>query len=173
MVQSDIAVQDEYFIGNNQLKLVVIEKLINSTLNWFHSKADHVHYSLQELLENIAKIFDSLPNKLLRTKKFESKKWQCDEMFASYYNDKNVLANKKTIEELVEYLIEGLDDSIMQSQARIVCFKSPVFKNYNRRSSSKLIAKFFGNPFRLPAEIEANFKFEILLEVNYYFHKKK
>lgn len=126
-VNQIITVQNAYSIENNQLKLVIIGKFKDKALNWFHSKSEHIHYTMQELLENMSRIFDTRPNKLFSRREFEARKWQYNESFAMYYNDKIVLANKVPIanDELVEYLIDGLESSILQSQARIQCFKFP------------------------------------------------
>lgn len=125
-----------YSVEETVLKLIVIGKLRDSALKWFHSRSDNVFYSLDELMCEMKKIFDTRPNKLELRKQFEKRKWLPDEQFTNYYTDKVVLANKVPVnnEELVEYLIDGFDNSTLQSQARIQNFKTPeeVLNSFSR-----------------------------------------
>ena len=72
-------------------------------------------------------MFDTRPDQIKLRRKFESRSWKTNENFAVYFNDdKVILANQLQLDEqeIVNYLIDGLDNNILQSQSRMQKFKS-------------------------------------------------
>lgn len=118
---------DTYDIDESVLKLMVVEKLEGRALEWFHSKPSHIRLTVTELLSGLKALFDTRINKLQLRKKFEKRQWKDNEDFYVYYQDKIILSNHLDIhdEELVDYIIDGMANSRLQSQARLQMFTRP------------------------------------------------
>ena len=68
--------------------------------------------SLDQLLEELRKIFGDSKSVLEKRRLFERRRWRADEPFPVYFQDKMILAKPLELQEIVllEYLIEGLND---------------------------------------------------------------
>lgn len=71
-------------------------------------------------------MFSCRENRIALMKSFESRKWRRSENFAGYFHDKILLGNKLQLNEpdLIDYVIKGFDNTVLQSQARIKRFLS-------------------------------------------------
>ncbi|XP_070070155.1 uncharacterized protein [Drosophila takahashii] len=59
-------------------------------------------------------------------RKFQERKWHYSEDFATYFNNKTLLAAHIRIddEELIDSIIEGIPDTLLRQQAHMHCFNS-------------------------------------------------
>lgn len=135
-----MAVKVEYKIDDGTMKLAVIGKLKDTALQWFYSKPDHVHMSFSELINSLGSIFsDSLDNIALR-KQFENRVWKNSEPFSQYFHEKVILANRLILpeKEIIDYMILGLNDRTIQTQARMQGFQTlqDLFRSLSNISSS-------------------------------------
>jgi len=80
------------------------------TLEWFHSKPEHLSMNIESLLTLMKGMFDLRQSRVELHKKFERRMWQSSESFSNYYHEKMILVNQVPIEdnELVDYLIDGI-----------------------------------------------------------------
>lgn len=62
-----------YKITDEEMKVIVIGKLKNKALRWFHSSAQHIEMSLNELMSNLKSIFDTQIDKSQLRKALESR----------------------------------------------------------------------------------------------------
>ena len=83
-------------------------------------------------------MFDDRPMKLNLRKEFEVRTWQKNESFADYYHDKIILGNRIPVDddELIDYLIDGISDEVLQNQARMMKFaeKSELLESFKKIS---------------------------------------
>ncbi|CAK9832603.1 Gag-Pol polyprotein [Anthophora retusa] len=72
-------------------------------------------------------MFDHRPTKLALRRKFENRVWISGEPFVDYFHDKVILGNRVPIasDELVDYVIDGISDSQLRNQARIMRIRIP------------------------------------------------
>ncbi|KMQ87578.1 hypothetical protein RF55_13099 [Lasius niger] len=96
--------------------LIFSSKLKGCAFEWFHSKPDHLTFSIKDLLKAMREMFDLRQSRLSLRKKFEERTWRMNESFTSYYHDKIILANRVPIEddEVVDYVIDGIPDRNLQ-----------------------------------------------------------
>lgn len=118
--------QISYALDDAAARIVISTKLKGRAFEWFHSKPDHLTFSIENLLKAMKEMFDLRQSKLSLRKKFEERTWQTNESFTSYYHNKIILANRVPIEddEVVDYVIDGIPDRNLQDQARIMQFES-------------------------------------------------
>lgn len=117
-----------YRLDENSTKILISLRLKNKALSWFHSKPEHLQLNAADLLSEMSRMFDNRPSKLTLRRDFEKRKWRSGETFAEYYHEKVVLANRASVdeEEFVDCLIDGVQDTRMRNQARMLCFTSAV-----------------------------------------------
>ncbi|KMQ84408.1 hypothetical protein RF55_17802 [Lasius niger] len=115
-----------YALDDAAARILISSKLKGRAFEWFHSKSDHLTFSVEDLLKAMREMFDLRQSRLSLRKKFEERTWQTNESFTSYYHDKIILANRVPIEddEVVDYVIDGISDRNLQDQARIMQFES-------------------------------------------------
>lgn len=115
-----------YDLDDNTTRILIVRKLRGKTLEWFHSKVEHIQMDIDTLISELKKVFDTRPNKLLLRKKFENRRWEPTESYREYHQDKVIMANRITIkeDELIEYLIDGISDPSLQTLAHMQRFKS-------------------------------------------------
>lgn len=67
----------------------------------------------------------SRPDKIAMYRKLESRTWKKNEKFAQYYHEKVMLATKLMMdeEEIIDHVIDGFNNSTLQSQAPMQSFK--------------------------------------------------
>ena len=113
-----------YKLDENASRVLVSSKLKGRAANWFHSKAENLTLSIEDLLKEMRSMFDHRPSKVALRKEFEARTWKQAESFTSYYHDKVILANRVPIskDELIDYLIDGVSDTQLQNQARAMRF---------------------------------------------------
>ncbi|GJQ72960.1 hypothetical protein Trydic_g1601 [Trypoxylus dichotomus] len=87
--------------------LTIINKLGGMVPDWFHSKPEHALLTLEMLKSEMVKMFKSREDKITMMKKFEARRWK-----------------KRLVEDdLINYIIDGMDNSILQTQAKMKEFK--------------------------------------------------
>ncbi|KYN21745.1 hypothetical protein ALC57_05879 [Trachymyrmex cornetzi] len=111
--------RNSYQLDDNSARVLISSRLKGRALAWFHSKAEHLILNIEDLLEEMTRMFDSRPAKLSLRKTFEARVWKADEQFCDYYHEKIILANRVPIDEdeLLDYLIEVIADRRLQNQA--------------------------------------------------------
>lgn len=119
-------VKSTYDLTDEVMVLIVVQKLKDAALNWYHSKPVYATLKYAELKYNLVTMFSCREDKISLMRKFDSRKWRRNETFASYYHEKIILGNRLGMEEpeLISYLIDGFDNPTLQSQARIRGFNN-------------------------------------------------
>lgn len=129
-------IRTTYQLDDGTARILVSMRLKNKALQWFHSTPEHLELPVNQLLEKMQNIFDHRPAKIDLRKKFERRTWRFDETFSNYFYDKIILANKVPVdeEELTDYIIDGIPDGIMRTQARIQRFekKEDLLKSFEK-----------------------------------------
>lgn len=79
-----------------------------------------------ELSKNLQAAFTVSINVYHLRKQLANRTWSGRERFEEYYQSKRIIAQKLNLpeEELVEYLVEGIEDQTLRNQARIRNFKT-------------------------------------------------
>lgn len=118
--------RDAYALEEGAVRLLTSTRLKGKALNWFHSRPEHLALSTTHLLDEMRKMFDHRPSKLMLRKEFERRTWRVGEMFNEYCHEKIILANRIPIDsnEIIDYVIEGVTDPALQDQARLQRFES-------------------------------------------------
>ncbi|XP_076392691.1 uncharacterized protein LOC143265294 [Megachile rotundata] len=119
--------RETYELDDKATRILVSSKLKGRAASWFHSKPDHLVLNIDSLLKEMKSMFDHRPSKLFLRREFERRVWTAEENFSDYYyHDKIILGNRVPIpaEELVDYSIDGITDSRLQNQARMMRFRS-------------------------------------------------
>ncbi|XP_011859156.1 PREDICTED: uncharacterized protein K02A2.6-like [Vollenhovia emeryi] len=119
-------IRNTYRLEDDATRILISSRLKGRALTWFHSKSEHLTLSVDGLLEAMQQIFDLRPKKLSLRKEFEARIWKAEESFCDYYHDKVISANRVPVEEdeLLDYLVDGIPDTRLQNQARIMNFSS-------------------------------------------------
>lgn len=117
-----------YRLDENSTKILISLRLKNKALSWFHSKPEYLQLDAAGLLLEMSRMFGNRSSKLTLRRDFERRKWRSGETFAEYYHEKVVLANRASVdgEELIDCLIDGVQDTRMRNQARMLRFASAV-----------------------------------------------
>ncbi|XP_033217933.1 uncharacterized protein LOC117173458 isoform X2 [Belonocnema kinseyi] len=134
-----------YKLNDNLAKILLSSKLRSNALEWFHSKSDHIEMSMEDLLKDMKQMFDHRPNRLERRRLFEERKWKFNEAFCEYYHKKLILANQVPVddEEVVDYILDGMPDLQLRTQARMRCLKtsSELLEGFNKSSLQLQLTK--------------------------------
>lgn len=101
--------------------LLIVSRLKGKARKWYHSRSDLLDLDIKELLAELTKMFDVRPSKLDLKKQFEARTWKANENFSDYFHEKIIKANEIAIpeEELIDYIIDGIPDHQIRTQARI------------------------------------------------------
>uniref|UniRef100_A0A1Y1MJM7 CCHC-type domain-containing protein n=1 Tax=Photinus pyralis TaxID=7054 RepID=A0A1Y1MJM7_PHOPY len=120
------AVQRVYAVADEIMQVIMVTKLLGAALEWYYSKVDYVTMSLSSFKVELRSMFASRPSRIALMKSMEARRWRKDEKFSTYFNDKVVLANKVNLDraDVIEYVIDGFDNSVLQSQARMKGFST-------------------------------------------------
>lgn len=120
--------QRTYFLDDDATKILIGTKLKGKASRWFHSRAEHLELSVPELLDEMREMFDHRPSMLSLRRDFEKRTWLYSEVFADYFHDKVILANRVPIDEseITDYLIDGIPDGRLRNQARMQNFATKV-----------------------------------------------
>ncbi|CAG9773419.1 unnamed protein product [Ceutorhynchus assimilis] len=120
------AIKIAYKVSEDMLKLVIINKLTGTAKRWFHSCPSNAALTLSRLELEMTRMFKCQEDRLAIMKKFEARRWRRNEKFCEYYFDKILMGKQLNLADtdLVNYLIEGFDDPILQTQAKMKEFSS-------------------------------------------------
>ena len=115
-----------YNPDDNSTKVLIISRLKDRALNWFHSKAEHLALSIPDHLRDMQQMFDFRPAKVTLRKEFEVRMWQSGKSFANYFHEKLIVVNRVPIldEEVIDYIVDGVNDELLRNQDRLINFKS-------------------------------------------------
>ncbi|GJQ88015.1 hypothetical protein Trydic_g12939 [Trypoxylus dichotomus] len=114
-----------YKVAGDKMLLTIINKLGGMARDWFHSKPEHALLALEMLKSEMVKMYKSREGKITTTKKFEARRWKKSEKFVTYFHEKVLLENRIGLveDDLINYIIDGIDNSILQTQAKMKEFK--------------------------------------------------
>lgn len=115
-----------YELSLLEAKALVCSKLQGKAARWYQSRDDCVDLTYTEVLDELGRMYDHRPNKLRLRRDFEARQWKHGESFTEYLHEKITLGNVIPIDpdEMIEYIIDGIPDERLQSQARIRQFQS-------------------------------------------------
>ncbi|XP_054090326.1 uncharacterized protein LOC128922742 [Zeugodacus cucurbitae] len=113
-----------YQLNDNNTRALIATKLKGNALKWLHSRSDLILMPIDKFLIEMSSLFEEKTSNLMLKKKFETRQWLTTESFREYFHEKLILANRILIgeDELVEYLIEGIPDNTLRSQAKMQRF---------------------------------------------------
>lgn len=116
------AVQEVYQVPNDIMQVIVIGKLIDNAKDWYNSKLDHLMMNWVSLRDELKKMFSCHQDLVILSKNFERRRWKVVEKFSIYFHDKVTLGNNAGMSEyeLIHYIIDGFDNKMLQSQARMM-----------------------------------------------------
>ena len=119
-------IQGAYNFSDATMLMVAAGKLKGYAEDWFNSKPEYAALSLQELKFEMLLMFNIKENLVALMKRFDNRKWRRNETFSAYFQDKVLLGNKLNLSEpeLISYIIEGFDNPVLQSQAKMKQFQS-------------------------------------------------
>ncbi|XP_036345836.1 uncharacterized protein LOC118755096 [Rhagoletis pomonella] len=120
------SVADAYTVNENELRVLMLSKLKGKAQKWLQSKPDFAIKSVNNLIDEMNEVFGLKENRILMRRRFEARKWKAGEKFVEYLNDKVILANPLQLEEeeIVEYVIEGISDYRLRTQAYLQCYST-------------------------------------------------
>ncbi|XP_029160376.1 uncharacterized protein LOC114932380 [Nylanderia fulva] len=118
--------RDTYRLDEGATRILIGYRLKGRALTWFYSKTEHLAMGMEELLEEMARMFDLRPARITLRRKFEARMWRGDEPFSNYYHEKVILANRVPVaeDELIDHVIEGITNVQLRNQARLMRFRS-------------------------------------------------
>ena len=77
-----------YRLDDNAAKLLVVSRLKDQALEWFHSKPEHIGMCIDNLLQELKDIFGDRQDRIMAPREFESRIWKREETFAEYFHCK-------------------------------------------------------------------------------------
>ncbi|XP_053989710.1 uncharacterized protein LOC128882162 [Hylaeus volcanicus] len=115
-----------YRLDDNAAKLLVVSRLKNKALEWFHSKPEYIEMRVDDIVSELRDTFGDRQSKISARREFEGRTWRKEETFAEYFHRKTILANRISIDEgeLIEYLIDGIPDHSLRNHAKLQKFVS-------------------------------------------------
>ncbi|KMQ88410.1 hypothetical protein RF55_12116 [Lasius niger] len=113
-----------YQLEDDHAKILVGMRLKKKVLEWFHSKPEFISMSFNALINELKLMFRHRQNRVTTRKMFEARIWKKDETFHEYVYEKVIMGNLIPIEadEMIDYIIDGIPDSVLRNQARIQRF---------------------------------------------------
>ncbi|XP_036327192.1 uncharacterized protein LOC118739792 [Rhagoletis pomonella] len=113
-----------YDIKENELRILMLNKLKGKAQHWLHSIPNFATEELNSLISQMENVFGSKESRVLLRRRFETRQWKAGENFSQYFNDKEMLASQLQLseEELVEYVVEGIADDRLRTQAYLQCY---------------------------------------------------
>lgn len=116
------AVQNVYNVPDNVMQVIAVSKLTSQAKEWYLSKVEHVTMNWDTLRGEFKRMFGSYKNVIILRKIFERRKWKHNEQFANYFHEKVTLGNNAAVpqNELIQYIIDGFENKVLQSQARMM-----------------------------------------------------
>ncbi|XP_076398062.1 uncharacterized protein LOC143266361 [Megachile rotundata] len=118
--------RETYRVQDDACRFLVVSRLRGRAQEWFHSRPEHMTMTIEMLLGRMGSMYDRRPNRLVARRRFEERTWHRGETFADYLHEKVILANRISLneEELIDYVIDGIPDPVLQDQARLQRFKT-------------------------------------------------
>ncbi|KAK9688486.1 RNase H-like domain found in reverse transcriptase [Popillia japonica] len=115
-----------YTMTEEVMVLIVANKLKGRAKTWYDSKPENAALKYTELRKELLYMFKSREDKLTMVRTFESRKWGRNEKFQIYFQEKIMLGNKinLTDEDLIPYIIDGITNHTLRTQATMKEFKS-------------------------------------------------
>ncbi|XP_070065834.1 uncharacterized protein [Drosophila virilis] len=116
-----------YRLNDRQQHLLCISKLKGGALKWLHADPMRIIAPIDEMLNQLVLAFGGGFSKSELRQKFEDRVWKPDEVFATYFSEKSILAQDINIdvEELMEGIIRGIPCENLRTQASMHCFTNP------------------------------------------------
>ncbi|XP_043496431.1 uncharacterized protein LOC122520413 [Polistes fuscatus] len=113
--------RDMYHLTEDQAKVMIVQRLKGRALEWFRSRREYLHLTVDELLVELRKMFHQRISKMTLRTRFQERVWKRDESFSDYFHEKIILANRIEIdeEEMIEFVIAGIPDQSLRDQARV------------------------------------------------------
>ncbi|VEN44890.1 unnamed protein product [Callosobruchus maculatus] len=120
------SIRDVYEVPLKTILLLAVSKFTGDAKRWYHSKVDLINMNWDELKVELNRMFYSRTDRISVMRQFEARKWKRGERFTTYFNDKVILGNRLNLPELdlIEYVIDGFNNDVLESQARIKDFTS-------------------------------------------------
>nr|CAI5856666.1 unnamed protein product [Callosobruchus analis] len=120
------SISDVYEVPLKTILLLAVSKFTGDAKRWYHSKVDLINMDWNELKVELNRMFYSRTDCISVMSQFEGRKWKQGERFTTYFNDKVILGNRFNLPEsdLLEYVIDGFNNDMLESQARIKDFTS-------------------------------------------------
>lgn len=119
-------IQTAYQVSDIFMLIIMINKFKGKVKDWYFSRPDYAVLSYQNLKIKLHDMFSCRENRITLMRQFEARKWRKSESFADYFHDKMLTGNKLQLSDsdLIEYIIDGFDNTVLQSQARMKNFGS-------------------------------------------------
>ncbi|EZA52392.1 hypothetical protein X777_08885, partial [Ooceraea biroi] len=116
--------QTAYDLDDNLTKILIGTRLKGRALDWFHSKADYIEMTADELLVGLRGMFYHRPNHIILRRRFEERVWKEGETFHDYVHEKTIMANRIAVRdvEILGYIIDGIPDLNLRDLARVQGF---------------------------------------------------
>lgn len=113
-----------YKLEDDAARILVGMRLKGKALEWLHSKSEYIAMTFDRLLDELKAMFHRRQSKVAIRKKFEERMWRKNETCHEYFHEKIIMGNRVPIDdsEILEYVIEGIPDEVLQNQARIQRF---------------------------------------------------
>lgn len=129
-------VAETFDLNDNLIRMLLMSKLKGNAQSWLYASSSRINVDVEVLLNQLTEAFGAKQNKIMLRRLFEDRKWKQSENFATYYNEKILLAAPIQLdaEELLDNVIEGIPDESLRQQAYMQCFKeaSQVLKAFNK-----------------------------------------
>ena len=112
-VQTVRQIKNQFGIGDNEMKFLVIRKLRGKAQKWLLSIPNYILMTFNEILQNLTTMFFIPENRFEIKRNMEKRKWERGESFVQYCTEKRLLSQglNLTDQEMVMYVIEGIPDT--------------------------------------------------------------
>ncbi|KAH8404313.1 hypothetical protein KR215_008556 [Drosophila sulfurigaster] len=120
-------VADMCKLDEESLRMLLAVKLKGNAQHWLHANSTRLREPFHKLCDQLIITFGTVASKTELRRKFEQRKWQQNERFAMYFEEKIALSQSITLDndELLEHIIEGIPELNLRNQARIQRFGDP------------------------------------------------
>lgn len=94
---------------------------------WLLSQPSLLSGDIDDIFSQMQIRFGTKGNLVELRQSLEKRKWLNDEVFASYFYDKQMLANKLNVtdDEMVQYILEGIPNVELRNQGKLQRFATP------------------------------------------------
>ncbi|KAM8718259.1 hypothetical protein ACLKA7_000961 [Drosophila subpalustris] len=121
------SVRAVFNIADDVMRPIICSRAKGKANYWLLSQPSLLSGEIDDIFAQMQIRFGAKGNFLELRHKLEKRKWQWDEMFASYYYDKLLLASKINVkdDELVQYILDGIPNVQLKNQAKLQRFSTP------------------------------------------------